>query len=663
MPKMTVQRTHFTLGNKQYGGIHSQSSEFAPPENIHNASTPHTATSMQSIQIRCSRSQGVQAFGANAKPSANNNAREETIAAAQSKKLKRLNIQTLKPEAGLKRVQDRPLRYSPWRRRHEISGLNDFNFFGIWRIAFRGCRPEVGRLVPWVALTEYGKNSATNSLRLKTYLAGYPGLAKGANPGLCYTTSLRFEEDIRKTRKPELIRMQTVAEGRRFPPSRHAQWRDKSAFAKAASAGQAGCLCHRYRGRWRYGNIRARRQSPGHLRDQFPGDFPQVGPLNKTSQLRGTICSRGALLSVTRAGGACVRSQPGWVSRVRGRTGQCRQRRQQLVENAMNDMTTAPKSFRRARRLGQPVPEGNPKGEFHGRVAQIKERGRTASLASRRGSKDGCCWCGWLLLRPGTAALRIWATRPDHCHSNCQRNIGLLTPALSSFLGRRGSRPPRPNACKHERLLRVNSAAASWVTCEIRIARNWSFKCGWDGWGRLGKLCEGYARRGRRAGSCGCQLSFRAAFFRAVQRVRFCWFGFGRISGGEYPPLQNTRRTLKGSTQRHPIAWFISGLTGCAGTGHSKCQGRQNPSGISRRHLSPHEPWRPGRGHFPGRRGPAGFPENPGRGVPKDRLPGSRVLTDAQLLPSGYRNSRCEPCGGNALALERRVPTRDRTNG
>jgi hypothetical protein len=31
------------------------------------------------------------------------------------------------------------------------------------------------------------------------------------------------------------------------------------------------------------------------------------------------------------------------------------------------------------------------------------------------------------------------------------------------------------------------------------IAPNRSFECGWEGWGRLGKLCEGYAqRRGRR---------------------------------------------------------------------------------------------------------------------------------------------------------------------
>jgi hypothetical protein len=31
------------------------------------------------------------------------------------------------------------------------------------------------------------------------------------------------------------------------------------------------------------------------------------------------------------------------------------------------------------------------------------------------------------------------------------------------------------------------------------VAPNRSFKCGWEGWGWLGKLCEGYARRGRKA--------------------------------------------------------------------------------------------------------------------------------------------------------------------
>jgi hypothetical protein len=61
-----------------------------------------------------------------------------------------------------------------------------------------------------------------------------------------------------------------------------------------------------------------------------------------------------------------------------------------------------------------------------------------------------------------------------------------------------------------ETLRRVGDVEASGMTREVpsplrshdgtgREAPNRSFKCGWEGWGWLGKLCEGYARRGRKA--------------------------------------------------------------------------------------------------------------------------------------------------------------------
>jgi hypothetical protein len=54
--------------------------------------------------------------------------------------------------------------------------------------------------------------------------------------------------------------------------------------------------------------------------------------------------------------------------------------------------------------------------------------------------------------------------------------------------------------------LRVDRAAAGKMTCEVpsplrcddgtrRPGPNRSFKCGWEGWGWLGKLCEGYAAK------------------------------------------------------------------------------------------------------------------------------------------------------------------------
>jgi DNA mismatch repair protein MutS len=153
-------------------------------------------------------------------------------------------------------------------------------------------------------------------------------------------------------------------------------------------------------------------------------------------------------------------------------------------------MTTARESFRRARRREE---------RFRGGVSADQ-----TLTKDRRPEKEGSLASGASFVGSGIA------------------------PAGALRNGRRaGSEAGLANASSHYRSattlprLRADSAAARELTCDVpsplrsfrlrskaatagqgdgtsRLGPNRSFKCGWDGWGWLGKLCEGYAREGRR---------------------------------------------------------------------------------------------------------------------------------------------------------------------
>jgi Sulfotransferase family len=88
-----------------------------------------------------------------------------------------------------------------------------------------------------------------------------------------------------------------------------------------------------------------------------------------------------------------------------------------------------------------------------------------------------------------------------------------------------------------EMWLRVDSAAAREVTREIRVMPNWIFRCRWEGWGWLAKLCEGYARASDRAAgarfhkSQTCAARADAFFWSAL----FCGFRPWRHLIGKHP--------------------------------------------------------------------------------------------------------------------------------
>jgi hypothetical protein len=160
----------------------------------------------------------------------------------------------------------------------------------------------------------------------------------------------------------------------------------------------------------------------------------RAGFINKTSQLRGTICSRGALLRLTRAGAPAPKDFGVAGMGVPGpRSAFARQLPASLASYA---------GTRRRDRPDWPMPASPPVD------SGMNDRNmKTKAALEAPGAKH-----------PASAsAQKPWRAKPDlhHCDQSCRREIGLLTPALSATFERRGSRAPRLNACKHERRQRA----------------------------------------------------------------------------------------------------------------------------------------------------------------------------------------------------------------
>jgi hypothetical protein len=170
------------------------------------------------------------------------------------------------------------------------------------------------------------------------------------------------------------------------------------------------------------------------------------------------------------------------------------------VGSAMTiNMTTAQQSFRRERRREE---------RFQAHVSADQ-----TLTKDRRPEREGSPTSGASFVRSGIAP------------------AGGGSPTSQRGKGRRaGSEAGLANASSHYRIrlrpeatagqgatclpsLSDDRAAAREMRCGFSLTPRWIFKCRWEGWGWLAKLCEGYTRTGRRAISMDETLAARANFF------------------------------------------------------------------------------------------------------------------------------------------------------